>query len=93
MFDRLIRKWAFGDDYLGPIDASEAQRKEQSRWQFGSGVSNLDAVSAHPMRLRVFRSLIRGIHNTFLQDRPSYFVNSALSLDSTTFLPLSSVPS
>jgi hypothetical protein len=40
LFDRLIiRKWAYGSDYLGPVEASSDERKRQSRWEFGSEVS------------------------------------------------------
>jgi hypothetical protein len=40
LFDRLlIRKWAFGHDYLGPVETSEVERKKQSRWEFGPEVS------------------------------------------------------
>jgi hypothetical protein len=40
VLDRLlIRKWAFGHDFLGPIDLPDAEKKNQSRWEFGSDVS------------------------------------------------------
>ena len=40
LFDRLLfRKWAFGQDFLGPIDLPDAEKKKQSRWQFGYEVS------------------------------------------------------
>jgi hypothetical protein len=35
----LIRRWAFGHDFLGPAGLPEAEKKKQSRWEFGSDVS------------------------------------------------------
>ena len=40
LFDRLLfRKWAFGRDFLGPVELPDAEKKKQSRWEFGSDVS------------------------------------------------------
>ena len=40
LFDRLLfRKWAFGHDYLGPVEVPDAERRKQSRWEFGSEVA------------------------------------------------------
>lgn len=39
-FDRLLlRRWAFGHVFLGPVGLPEAEKKKQSRWEFGSDVS------------------------------------------------------
>ncbi|KAE8445948.1 hypothetical protein EG329_012727 [Mollisiaceae sp. DMI_Dod_QoI] len=40
LLDRLLlRKWAYGQDYLGPVETPHAEKEKQSRWDFGSGVA------------------------------------------------------
>jgi hypothetical protein len=40
LLDRLLfRKWAFGHDYLGPVEDPDEERRKQTRWEFGSAVS------------------------------------------------------
>lgn len=40
LFDRLlVRQWAFGHDFLGPVELPDVEKKKQSRWKFGSDVS------------------------------------------------------
>lgn len=36
----LLRRWAFGQDFLGPVGLPDAEKKKQSRWEFGSDVSS-----------------------------------------------------
>jgi hypothetical protein len=39
-WDRLLlRKWSYGHEYLGPIEDTDDLKKKQSRWAFGTDVS------------------------------------------------------